>query len=153
MLKKVLLVLMLLVLALLGYVGAERADTKKLIHTTNEQELDASFYVAQFHHIRNAQSKDKLIKHTQNTLAQLEQAQTVFNQKTLYTPAAKQIRDDYNHGVGTLKDALAALQATDEPDINKTKQQIAKAEQQLLNARERLFDLADRHLMTIQLKM
>ena len=109
--------------------------------------------MAQFHHIRNAQSKDKPIKHTQNTLAQLEQAQTVFNQKTLYTPAAKQIRDDYNHGVGTLKDALAALQATDEPDINKTKQQIAKAERQLLNARERLFDLADRHLMTIQLKM
>lgn len=134
----------------LSYGILERLETKKLIQTTLNNQLDAGFYIRHFNKIDDTKTLDEFYKESNKALIQLNNAKNDFNQLTLYTPFAKDVVKDYNQGVAQFEKAINQSQST---ELNKLKQEIDKAEQTLLNSREKLFDLSDRYWLSIELKM
>lgn len=149
--KRIIATILLLFCLLMGYMVIEITDTKKLIKITQAHQLDASFYIRHFGNLDNTKTKQALTKQGKSTLTILKNAQTKINQTTLYTPFAIKVRNDYNKGVLQLENALKI--SNENQNLQSDKQQIAKAKQTLLNAREKLFNLAGRYLLSIELKM
>lgn len=151
--KKSLLAFGMLLLGLFFYGGLEFFETKKLVQTTLKNELSSAFYIRHFGKIDDAKTPTKFNQASKKTLNELKQAQSDFNQLTLYTPFARAVRNDYNQAIDKFEKTLQKSKSNPSPKLSELKKDIDKAEQLLLNSRERLFNLSERYLLSGQLKM
>lgn len=132
----------------------EYRETKQIVDIVVNHELDASFYIRQFHKIEHAKNLSQLQQATEQTLFSFQQAQQTLNHLSLSSSQAIDVRKEYEKGVLLLQNQLNKIkQSNNENDLAKFKKELAKSEQVLLNAREKLFNLAERYNMTIRLKM
>lgn len=154
LLKKFALGILCVVMLVFGYIGVEYYDNKRLVNTVVGHQIDASFYIREFHAIDHAKTAKQLESELKHTLSALQSFQDELNTLSLYTPIAKDVRHEYAIGVQSLEQNLVKLQSLPNPkDLTALKQDIKQSEQILLNAREKLFNLSKRYSLEMVLKM
>lgn len=153
---KIMIILIMACVVIVGgyFLRTEYRETKKMVDIVVHHELDASFYIRQFHKIEHAKNLSQLQRATEETLFSFHQVQTELNHLSLSSPQAIDVRREYEKGILSLQRQLERIkQSKNESDLVMLKKELAKSEQILLNAREKLFNLAERYNMTIRLKM
>lgn len=152
--KKVLKYIAIMIMILMGAFIYQYRETKQMVNIVVNHELNASFYIRQFHKIQHAKNLVQLQQATEQTLSAFQQAQQALNAVSLYSPQAIDVRKEYEKGVMSLQEQLYKIkQSNNENDLAMLKKELAKSEQILLNAREKLFNLAQQYHLEIQLKI
>lgn len=153
-LKKLLLSFSIILTCLLSYASIEYLETRRIVKTIINHQIDASFHIREFDKIHRAKNLQQLQHATEKTLIHLNKNQQTLNSLTLFTPQTNHVRHEYQKGVIMLQNNLDDIKNSKNPqNLEKLKQQILKSEKTLLNAREKLFQLSDRYLLSIHLKM
>lgn len=152
--KKALKYIAIVFIVSMSVVVYQYQETKQMVNIIVQHDLSASFYIRQFHKIQHAKNLVELQQATEETLSAFQQAQQALNAVSLYSPQAIDVRKEYEKGLILLQKQLYKIkQSNNENDLAMLKKELAKSEQILLNAREKLFNLAQRYHLEIQLKM